>query len=79
MTINSCVLYAEKRIPDDRLIRLWNKNNDGDWDSIVLEENIGYIHSVKWSPDGKYIISGSGLLNGGSTLRFWEQKQIKDI
>ena len=51
------------------MIRMWEKNDDGDWESIELLGHTGEVTSVNWSPDGQSFISGSYDF----TIRLWEK------
>ena len=53
---------------------LLTMGKDYQWESIELRGHTDYVRSVNWSPDGKYILSGSG----DRSIRLWEKKDINN-
>ncbi len=60
-------------MPEDNTVQIWDVNTKSA--IFIYSEQVNGVHAIAWSPDGKYVASGSGSsVNYGAdnTVRIWD-------
>jgi len=59
----------------DRTIRLWSVAAGSMWEVLTLRSPTGPIHSVRFSPDGKSLLT---VARGEPAIRVWHLDRLRE-